>query len=293
MFRLMLGAHPELVEIGENQFIVDGLIDPHAEDFRYNTHWLRHERVFRMRNLTCPDGLDGLALRDHMIAAMKDGRDGPPVITFHADIDVLDRLFPTARYIHIYRDPRDVANSATRFGWSGNVYYGADFWLAAEESWARKKKTLNPRRYAEVRYEDLVMNPSSELSRLCDFLGIAFTDAMFGYAEKSTYDKPDPKLTQQWKRKLTSRQTALVEHRCGPLMDELGYERAHRDLQPMGRLSKLHLAVDNKLRKVKAAIRFFGFRDYGMEKIFRLPGLQARRQAVLLRMQETMNRSLK
>ena len=293
MFRLMLGAHPDLVEIGENQFMVDGLNDPNAANFNYDAHWLRHERVFRMRNLTCPDNLDGRNLLEDMIDQMRDGRPGPPVITFHADIDVLDRLFPTARYIHIYRDPRDVANSATKFGWSGNVYYGADFWLAAEESWARKKTTLDPSRYAEVRYEDLVMNAPAELARLCDFLGIVFTEAMFGYADKSTYDKPDPKLTQQWKRKLTARQIALVEHRCGPLTDQLGYERAYPDLQSLGALSTLHLAVDNKLRKIAAAIRFYGLRDYGMEKVYRLPGLQARRQAVLLSMQGTMNKSLK
>lgn len=293
MFRLMLNAHPDLVEVGENQYMIDGLHDPNAAELSYNTEWLKNERVFRMFDMSCPKGLDGTALLDNFVDQLRADREGSTVITFHAGIDALERLFPNAKYIHIYRDPRDVSNSATRFGWSGNVYYGCDFWLDAEESWARIKPTLSQDRYAEVRYEDLVLNAPKELARLCDFLDIEFTNEMFGYADKSTYDKPDPTLIQQWKRKMTERQTALVEHRCGFLMDQLGYERAHPDLKPLGGVSKLFLAIDNKLRKVAAAVRFYGLRDYGLEKIYRVPGFSKRRQETLIRMQETMNRSLK
>lgn len=293
MFRLMLNAHPDLVEIGENQYMVDGLKDKNTAHLSYDTHWLALERVFRMRELTCPKGIDGKALLDSFITQLRKGRSGPVVITFHADIEVLETLFPDARYIHIYRDPRDVATSATRFGWSGNVYYGADFWLDAEESWADIKPHLDPARYTEVRYEDLVMSAEKELARLCDFLGLDFTKDMFGYATSSTYDKPDPNLTFQWKRKLSPRQVALVEHRCGPLMDALGYDRAHPDAKPLHALDRAYLAVDNKLRKVAAAIRFYGLQDYALEKVFRLPGLNAQRTAIHLRMQETMNKSLK
>jgi len=293
MFRLMLGAHPGLVEVGENQFLIDGLRDPYADTLSYDTHWLNLERVFRMRGLTCPDGLDGPELLNDFMHQLREGREGPAVITMHADIAVLERLFPNARYIHIYRDPRDVATSATRFGWSGNVHYGADFWLHAEDSWAAAKPTLDPSRYAEVRFEDLVMNAPAELERLCGFLGLEYTDEMFGYADKSTYDKPDPKLTYQWKRKLTPTQIALVERRCRHLMEGLGYELAYPDAKPLSAPEKMFWAIDNKLRKVMAAVKFYGLRDYGLEKVYRLPGFEDKRTAVHLSMQDTMNRSLK
>ncbi|MEO1283260.1 MAG: sulfotransferase [Pseudomonadota bacterium] len=293
MFRLMLSAHPDLVEIGENQYMIDGLKDPEAAQLFYDTHWLEHERVFRMRGLTCAPDLDGEAMLEDFLTQLREGREGPLVITFHADIAVLERLFPDARYIHIYRDPRDVANSATRFGWSGNVYYGSDFWLDAEASWADIEPELDPSRYTQLRYEDLVMNARGELARICEFLELEFTDEMFGYAKTSTYDTPDPNLTFQWKRKLTPQQTALVERRCGPLMDKLGYERAHPDVKPFGPLGRAYWAAHNKIGKVSAAISFYGLRDYALEKLYRLPGFQTRHQAVLLSMQDTMNRSLK
>lgn len=296
MFRLMMDAHPDLVEVGENRYLVDGLKDPGANDanLSYDTQWLKNERVFRMRGLSIPDDLDGRALMDDLVMQLRKGHtNGPTVLTFHSDIAVLDRLFPNARYLHIYRDPRDVANSCTRFGWSGNVYYGSDFWLASEASWAAFRPNLDPARYAEVRYEDLVTDAEAELRRLCDFLGLPFSDTMLKYATNSTYEKPDPNLVNQWKRKLTPTQIALVERRCGSLMAALGYERAAPDVQPLSAPARVFWAVDNKLRKVFKAISFYGLRDYGLEKIFRLPGFSTQHQSVLHSMQATMNRSLK
>lgn len=302
MFRLMLSVHPDLVEIGENRYMVDGLKNRHASgpDLSYDINRLQRDRVFRMRELTCPPGLDGLDLLQDFVTQLRthraqgqDSADAPSVLTFHSDIETLEKLFPGARYLHIYRDPRDVANSCTRFGWSGNVHYGADFWLACEEGWAAYKPRLDPDRYTQIRYEDLVMAPEVELRRICEFLDLPFSETMMEYAKGSTYDEPDPNMVYQWKRKMTPTQIALVERRCGHLMEELGYERAAPDVAPLSAPARAFWALDNKLRKVAAAISFYGLRDYGLEKLYRLPGFTAQRNAVRVRMQNTMNQSLK
>jgi hypothetical protein len=293
MFRLMVGAHPELVEIGENRYLIDCLEKGVTDGIRYDVGRLEQDRVFNLRSLTREAGLNGPELVTSIMGQLRNGREGPIVLTFHADIKIIERLFPDARYIHICRDPRDVAKSVTGFGWSGNVYYGADFWLASEVSWETFASTADPKRFLEIRYEDLVLEPESHLRRVCDFLGIGFDEAMLEYSKTSTYSKPDPKLLQRWRTSLTRRQIALVEYKCGALMEKRGYSRDCEARQTPGPLEKGFLAVDNKARKVASAISFFGLRDYFLEKLYRLRPFRGLHAEQMRRMHETVNRSLK
>ena len=293
MFRLMLGAHPDLAEIGENRYLVDCLQQPVGDDLRYDMEQLDMDRVFQMRGLSRQQGQDGADLVASVVEQLRAGRGGPAVLTFHADIAVVDRLFPNARYIHIYRDPRDVANSVTGFGWSGNVYYGADFWLASEQSWEDFKDRIDPGKRLELRYEDLVLDPHEKLRRVCDFLAIPFTEAMLGYNERSNYAKPDKALLTRWKTKLTERQIALVENRCGALMEKRGYSRHIDPPLHLGSLGRKYLALDNKLRKMAATISFYGVQDYTAEKLYRLPMFKNRHADLTRRMHEKVNQSLK
>ena len=45
-----------------------------------------------------------------------------------------DRIF-LDRYIHLLRDPRDVALSTILMGLAGNTYLGVDLWVETEKSW--------------------------------------------------------------------------------------------------------------------------------------------------------------
>ncbi|MEM1150186.1 MAG: sulfotransferase, partial [Pseudomonadota bacterium] len=262
-------------------------------DLRYDREGLNHDRVFRMFGLTLPDALDGEALLSALLSQLRKGREGPLVITYHAATETLERLFPGAVYLHICRDPRDVAASVTRLGWAGNTYFGVDPWLEAETDWDRFKAHAAKERYCEISYEALVLDPKSELSRVCAFLGLDFAEAMLGYAKKSTYDAPDPSLVTRWPKTLSPREVALIERKCGDLLEDRGYTRAHPKRPPPGALLEMVLKADNKIRKVLAAISFFGFTDYALEKVYRLPGLKDRHLTVKRRMDETVNKSLK
>ena len=293
MFRLMLNAHPALVEIGENRYLVDSLIDKHDLTAGYDPDRLMSDRVFRMRDLARPDRYETRAVIDHVTAALAEGRDGPLVLTFHADAEVVDRLFPGCRFLHIVRDPRDVAASAVRFGWAGNHYHGAEFWLEAEESWARFAPSLPPDRRFEIRFEDLVGDPEGSLTQVCSFIGVPFDSTMLRYAAKSTYAAPDSGQREKWRRTLGDAEVRQVEERCGALMAAQGYDLFCSAIPARSKASLAWLKVDNKLRKTAARIAFFGPADYFSEKIARLPFLRGWHMRVERRMQERVNRSLK
>jgi len=92
-------------------------------------------------------------------------------------VDLISRVCPDARLLHIVRDPRDVMASlrdAAR-GW------GADWAPASSAAAARmwlqhydgaRTAVACGDRYMELRYEDLRKDPEKLLSRVLDFLGL-------------------------------------------------------------------------------------------------------------------------
>src|SRR2546428_1804823 len=90
--------------------------------------------------------------------------------TVHRHFDRLRFLWPHARYIHLVRDPRDVARSVFQKGWSGNLYQAAEFWIQAEESWDSLLTHLLDDQSMEVHYEELVTRTERTLSDICRFI---------------------------------------------------------------------------------------------------------------------------
>lgn len=92
-------------------------------------------------------------------------------------VDVIDRVCPQARFLHIVRDPRDVMASlrdvAGRWAYWGPQSTGdtARTWLNHYRG-ARQAAALGPSRYHELRYEELRSNPKGTLAEVLDFLGL-------------------------------------------------------------------------------------------------------------------------
>ena len=156
-------------------------------------------------------------------------------------IPTIARLFPDCQFIHIVRDGRDVANSVLKLDWGPRDLLEAASWWADHVWLCRRLGTLlGPERYCEVKYEELVENPKTELSRLCDFLGEEFSPAMLEYhTSTSTYipnetrdlhrNTDKPPMTSRcyaWKSKLSAAQVSAFHRYAGRILDELGYEAA-------------------------------------------------------------------
>lgn len=111
-------------------------------------------------------------------------------------LDIMTRVFPNAKFIHVVRDGRDVALSFARTPW---WFKRAELNLAR---WANEIKKiaadaaalLCPENYLVVKYENLVADTAAEVSRICDFLGITLESAQLdptGYIDYDSYCRFD------------------------------------------------------------------------------------------------------
>lgn len=157
---------------------------------------------------------------------------------------LLSQMFPTSRFLHIVRDPRAVAMSAAVQHWNRRGI------TAAANQWAETVKFVHRAqahiggRILEVRYERLVSDPRGELRRVCSFSGIPYDPVMLEYSRSARISAgthharsvlpPRPDL-RRWEEALTSRDVSIIEYRCGPAMERLGYRRAGKRAGPRAR----------------------------------------------------------
>ncbi|CAG9933564.1 sulfotransferase family protein [Candidatus Nitrotoga arctica] len=104
-------------------------------------------------------------------------------------IDILNELFPDAKYIHMVRDGRDVAVSFARTPWWHNdIGQNLERWhTEVRQIIDLSNKILNPNQMLQVRYEDFVEQPEVELRRICEHLGVNFEYAMLDTATYVDY----------------------------------------------------------------------------------------------------------
>jgi hypothetical protein len=153
------------------------------------------------------------------------------------------KIWPHARFIYLLRDGRDVAKSSIGMGVAGNMWSAMDRWMMAEKLWDELRASLPQDRWIEVRYEELIAEPVPTLTSICRFLGVNFDQAMFDYVNTTqTYGLPDPKLSQQWRKKLSAEEIRQAETKAGVLLRARGYELS--GLQPL----KVTAALERKLR---------------------------------------------
>lgn len=148
-------------------------------------------------------------------------------------------VFPAAKFIHVYRDPRDVVASMLGMDWTEpSVRDHARNWRKILDDHRRLCDEMPPQRYTGVRFEALVAQPEDELRRLCDFLGEDFEPEMLRYHERAQagFHERESEWKGQTRRplsdasigryrsELTPRQVALVERLAGPTMARLGYK---------------------------------------------------------------------
>jgi hypothetical protein len=192
-----------------------------------------------------------------MLAAGDGGRryvDKTPEYAFI--IPFLATTFPTAMFVHIIRDGRDVAVSHSERPWlvadsAGSGQHGragttwgpqARFWVEPERrnqfsavtdleraAWAWRRYTqaakdnlaaVPPERSFELRYERLVTEPTKIARELAEFIVV---DDHGAAALAEAVSSGQASSVDRWRDALDDTQRDLVEAECGPLLAELGY----------------------------------------------------------------------
>lgn len=276
VFRLMLNAHERIHNPGEVDFLFDFLGSDGAGGWRYDREALAASRIFRAHGLAMPKGLDGLDLMRDFIAqfqarAAAQAAGGVLTMNLHRHARRMAELLPEARVIHLLRDPRDVARSSVGMGWAALSYYGVDHWIETERDWDAARIAAD--RVLSLKFEDLMADLGARLDEVCAFLGVPFSPTMLEYHRHTTYGPPDPNMAEQWRRKATPREIALIEGKCGDLIAARGYARGAEPHLP-GAAERADLALRNRLGRWRMGVRRFGLPLYLGMKLSGMVGLR-------------------
>jgi hypothetical protein len=146
---------------------------------------------------------------------------------------LLLRWVPTfdTRIIHLVRDGRGVARSATR-NLGRTVEEGARSWAASIRSAEQVQKRFSPDRWLTVRHEDLCRDPGRELDRIFQFAGVTPGLQSLDFRSSDHHiignrmrlDKvSEIRLDERWRTELTPSQIQTVERIAGPELRRYGY----------------------------------------------------------------------
>ncbi|MEW5985387.1 MAG: sulfotransferase [Chloroflexota bacterium] len=158
---------------------------------------------------------------------------------------LLKGLFPAARFLHVIRDPRDVALSAHKT-WGKSLYRAAESWRVTLLV-ARRQAALMGGAYHELFYEELLAEPERVLRPVCDFLERDFVPAMTQLARPvemlgDARGRLDIVADNQgkYRQELTAAQVRRIEEIVYPLLaSDTPYQvcsaTAFRPLSPLAR----------------------------------------------------------
>ena len=175
-------------------------------------------------------------------------------------LPLLERLFPTARFVHLVRDGREVALSflampegiVTRT-WS-HPRSVADFacqWATEVEAAQALGGRVGPDRYLEVRYEALVADPERELQAICSFSELPFEAEMLRHSEgvdvsakphQQSLKRPLTPGLRDWREQMAPDDAAAFEDVAGEVLAKLGYELSTGKPQPPSPRARARLA---------------------------------------------------
>ena len=283
---LMLNNHPNIKHPGEFDFMFDLITDqgefPSIEAYQ---EWLSSHRIFNSKSLVIDNELAFPGLIHSFISQLSQAG-SVLALNIHRGFDRIPYLFPGAKFIHLIRDPRDVSRSSIGMGWDGNVYHGVGHWIETERSWYRLNKKILPEQYIEIKYEELILSPEFWLKKMCDFVGVSYSNEMLKYAEVSTYSKPDPSLVYQWKKKLSDREIQYIESRTHELIKQLDYELSGHEVISIGKLEKLWLNMTNKFFRLSFSCKRYGLYLYLIEFFSRRLNLHQIEKKARLKMNE-------
>jgi hypothetical protein len=190
-------------------------------------------------------------------------RYGDKTPSYMQSLDLLDRVFPDAQYVHLIRDGRDAGLSflemrrKPRFNLARprGIASFASQWKLEVEGAREFGKSVGPERYYELRYEDLVREPEVELRRVASFLGLEFEPGMLAYhagvdasalQDHPLLAKPPTPDARRWQEQLSPADAQIFEAIAGDSLSSLGYERAYP--KPSSRARAFAALVDASYR---------------------------------------------
>ena len=199
-------------------------------------------------------------------------------------LSTLHKLWPKAKFVHIIRDGRDVCLCASA-RWKDTGFQGFPFLLYEKpdrifDHWKEDPvittalwwewnvalgrdfgRSLGPKMYYELRYEDLVTRPRDECIALCNFIEIPFDEALLRHQENFRPRKgpngailharvglPITSGLRNWRTEMPPEELGRFEAAAGTFLEKLSYPRSAVQLR------KDHLAEAARIRALFEAV---------------------------------------
>ncbi|MGB2985698.1 MAG: sulfotransferase [Phycisphaerae bacterium] len=250
--QMMIAAHPNVCSTVE-QTIFRQYIAPWVEAYEREAAWMKREGYGHGLPFLWdePDfcGFIREFIERVYARILATNPEATHILDKHPDnchhVDLIDRMVPGARFIHIIRDGRDVATSimaASRemnFG-PPNIHGAATVWKACLQGARQASKFKG--RYLEVRYEDLKASCFDVMKPVFEFCGLPTTDEQVaGIVRECEFQKlkerrasaagdneaPEAHYRKgkvgSWQEELSQYESYLFEKLAGALLRELGY----------------------------------------------------------------------
>lgn len=262
LLRLMLDHHPCISCLGEFNLALDCL-EPDGSEPDTATYHSRLEelREYRYAGFAISPSLEPSQAIPELLEGMRrlDGTWKSIVgVAIHFRYREALRYWPEARFIHLVRDPRDVAPSVVAMGWTATCWHAAELWINSEDEVEKLAQRVPSERIVRVRFEDLVRQPETELRRMCALLGVEYDSRMLSYPADSTYPPPDASAAARWKKRMVSRDVREVEARVGARLFAYGYETSGLPPLATGPLQRAALWFRNRLGRFGWRWRTYG-----------------------------------
>ncbi len=244
-----LGRHPELYMLLQETRVLPYLVNRYSNSIlrdlsarRALANALGSSRAFWRCNGNRPlvlsdDALSTLsdfagvvgAMYGHLAHLEGKQRWGDKTPMYLQHIEMLARAFPDARFIHIYRDGRDSAQSFHRrwrqapsrtiFRWKKSIALGRE-----------QGQRLGSARYFELSYEELTADPESWMRRVCSFAGLDFhpdvLNSSMRHMDDTARQAAQGRMVQnnnKWSAYFNSGQIDELEQIAGKMLTDLGY----------------------------------------------------------------------
>lgn len=144
-------------------------------------------------------------------------------------------LWPDCDFIHVVRDPRD-------------IFASFNLHRSRSKAWTSKDSEQNARRidgalkrfneqvspwgeghyYLEVRLEDMARNQEAELRRICDYLGLDWSEGLL-----DTPLSEEGAHIGRWKDDLSGAEAGMAMRILGPWIKQYGYGGARQLMEPV------------------------------------------------------------
>lgn len=180
------------------------------------------------------------------------------------NIPLISSYFPESKFIHIVRDPRDYALSVKKT-WNKSLLRSIFKWSKGINEF-QKAFLENKENMVEIRYEDLIENPRSEIIKCIKLLDLKYEEGMdqLFYSNEKLGDakttKIDFKNKQKYSSAMSTNEIKKIENYTIEFLKTYGYPYSTKRKK-----NKKTPAVQNVILKIHDAksLIFFKIKENG------------------------------